>query len=117
MMDIMSNMDEFPRIHREAEKKYQHMKKININNIIKIQLTDRGKDIYYHQYDKLNKFYGTEYIKPEYPKVDEDGFTEFQLWDFMSIYGPYMFNGMKQVIKYNNIYIDGKYLEDCDESR
>ena len=91
------------------------MKKLNINNMIKVQLTDRGKDIYYHKDDGVNKFYGTEVITPEYPKVDENGFTEFQLWNFMSIYGKYMFTGMEQVIKYNNIYIDEKFLEGCDE--
>ena len=90
------------------------MKKFNVNNFIKVQLTDRGKDIYYHKDDGVNKFYGTEMITPEYPKVDGDGFTIFQLWDFMNIYGPHMHNGMEQVIKNNNIYIDEKYLEDCE---
>lgn len=55
------------------------MKKLNINHVIRVQLTDHGKDIFYHKDDGLNKFFGTEMIKPEYPKVDENGFTEFQL--------------------------------------
>ena len=91
------------------------MKKLNINNYIKVKLTDKGKDIFYHQFDELNKFYGKEMVKSKYPEVDDDGFTEIQMWHFMNIYGPHMFNGMKMVIENNNIYIDESYLEDCDE--
>ena len=53
------------------------MKTFNINNIIKVKLTDCGRDIYYHQHDELNKYYGKEVIKPRYPDVDEDGLLYF----------------------------------------
>ena len=87
------------------------MKVFNINNIIKVKLTDRGKDIYYHQHDELNKYYGKEIIKPRYPDVDEDGFTRFQLWHFMEIYGPHTHIGMDNFIENNDIYIFEKDLK------
>ena len=55
------------------------MKKFNMNYHVKVKLTDRGKDIYYHQYDELITKYPDLKIEPEYPKVDENGLTEFQL--------------------------------------
>ena len=91
------------------------MKKFNVNSFMKVKLTDRGKDVYYHRWDELNKFYGKEVIKPEYPKMDEDGFSTFQWWEFMNIFGPFMENGMDIVIEKNYVYIDEKYLEDCDD--
>ena len=87
------------------------MKVFNINNIIKVRLTDRGKDIFYHQHDELNDFYGKEILKPRYPDVDEDGFTSFQLWHFMEIYGPHTHIGMDNYIENNDIYMFDKDLK------
>lgn len=87
------------------------MKAFNLNYIIKVKLTDRGKDIYYHQHDRLNKSYGRELIKPSYPRVDSEGFTEFQLWRFIEIYGPYMHMTSPMILEDNNIYINDDDLE------
>ena len=48
------------------------MKKLNLNCIIKVKLTDYGKDIFYHQYDELNKASGRTIIKPHFPDVDAE---------------------------------------------
>lgn len=66
------------------------MHEFNINYMVKVRLTDYGKDIYYHQYDELNDKFNKQIIKPTLPKVDENGYTSFQLWNLMEIYGPYM---------------------------
>ena len=68
--------------------------RINLNERIKVKLTDWGKEIYYHQYDKINQFAGREICKPMFPKEDENGYTEFQLWFFMELYGEHI--GMTQ---------------------
>lgn len=73
--------------------------KININEHIKVKLTDYGKEIFYHQYDNLNKAFGKEIIKPSYPTVDSDGYTSFQLWCFMNLYGRYIDIGVQNVIE------------------
>ena len=64
--------------------------KININDFIKVKLTDLGKDIFYHKFDEVNAQYGREILRPRYPKEDENGYTEFQLWDFMQLYGSHI---------------------------
>lgn len=64
--------------------------RINLNEPIKVKLTDYGKGIYYHRYDRINQIAGTEICKPEFPKEDENGYTEFQLWCFMELYGEHM---------------------------
>jgi hypothetical protein len=88
------------------------MKKLNLNCIIKVKLTDYGRDIFYHQYDELNKASGRTIIKPRFPDVDSEGFSQFQLWDFMHVYGKHMMLAAPEVIKPLNIYIKD---EDLDE--
>ena len=64
--------------------------RINLNEPIKVKLTDRGKEIYYHQYDRTNQIAGREICKPSFPKEDENGYTEFQLWCFIKLYGMHI---------------------------
>lgn len=90
------------------------MKAFNINDIIKVKLTDHGKDIYYHLYDTFNKQCGWEVIKPSWPRVDDDSFTEMQLWHFMYIFGPNLYNGCRAVIENNRIYIRDDDLRDLE---
>ena len=72
---------------------------INLNDFVKFKLTDKGKDIYYHQYDEINAIWGRQIAKPHYPKTDANGYTEMQLWDFMRLYGEHMDIGMENVIE------------------
>lgn len=64
--------------------------RINLNEVVKVKLTDLGKDIYYHRYDEFNRQHGRIVCKPSFPKVDAEGYTKFQLWHFMEIYGEHM---------------------------
>lgn len=91
------------------------MKKINLNSTVKVKLNDRGKDIYYHRFDDLNRFIksrGAKPLDPRYPVVDEDGFSEFQLWSFMHLYGEYMMVGAPNITEDLNIYINDEDLDD-----
>lgn len=73
--------------------------RINLNEYIKVRLTDLGKEIYYHQYDRLNQSVGREICKPRFPKEDENGYTEFQLWCFIELYGMHMGMTLPNVIE------------------
>lgn len=73
--------------------------RINLNEPIKAKLTDWGKEIYYHQYDRINQIAGREICKPKFPKEDENGYTEFQLWCFIELYGEYMGMTLPNVIE------------------
>ena len=80
--------------------------RINLNEPIKVKLTDLGKEIYYHQYDRTNHIAGREICKPRFPKEDENGYTEFQLWCFIELYGEHMGMTMSNVIKPLEIVYD-----------
>ena len=78
--------------------------RINLNEPVKFKLTDKGKDIYYHQYDEFNNHMRSRganrsLITPSFPKEDSEGYTEMQLWQFMNLYGSYMEMGFDNVIK------------------
>lgn len=81
--------DELVALRALPSAQPEHIR-INLNEPIKIKLTDWGKEIYYHQYDKVNQIAGREICKPKFPKEDENGYTEFQLWCFIELYGEYM---------------------------
>lgn len=71
-------------------KTKDNIQKINLNETIKVKLTPLGAEIYYKQFDELNKQYGKEICKPQMPHIDKDGYTEFQLWHFIELYGQYI---------------------------
>lgn len=73
--------------------------RINLNEPIKVKLTDWGKEIYYHQYDRINQIAGREICKPKFPKEDENGYTEFQLWCFIELYGIHVGMTLPNVIE------------------
>ena len=86
------------------------MKKLYWNDTIKVKLTDYGKDIYYHQYDHLIE----RGIKIErlHAEVDEDGYSKFQLWSFMHLYGEYIGLAMPNVVEDISFYIDDNDLNE-----
>ena len=76
--------------------------KINLNDIVRFKLTDHGKDIYFHQYDELNEFLKEKGVKPlgnRYPKVDEEGYSKMQLWQFIELYGDHIGMAKPNVIE------------------
>lgn len=72
---------------------------INLNETVKVKLTNLGQEIFYHQYDFVNERCGKEVIKPSFPKTDEDGYTSFQLWEFIELYGKHIGMRKKNVIE------------------
>ena len=80
-------------------KTKDNIQKINLNETVKVKLTPYGAEIYYKQFDELNKQYGREICKPHMPRIDKDGYTEFQLWHFMELYGAHIGMCKQNVIK------------------
>ena len=89
--------------------------KVNLNSYMKVKLNDLGKDIYYHQYDELNKMVTSYKIKPKMPKVDEEGYTSFQIWQFMNLYGEYMKMGFEGVLESLDVIIENCWEEGEDD--
>ena len=91
------------------------MKRLNMNHVVRVKLTPHGTDIYYHRFDELNKKIvscGGKPLGNRMPEVDKDGFTKFQLWDFIEIYGEHIGMAKKNVVSDLSFYIDDKDLEE-----
>lgn len=70
---------------------------ININDSVKIKLNEAGYKhmVKYHKaialFENTKDRYNIEYFKA---KANKEGYTEFQLWDFMQIFGSHTCMGM-----------------------
>ena len=74
------------------------MKKINYNSTINVLLTETGKEIY-------RKRYGEEV------NTDDKGFSEFVLWIFMGVFGPYIQRGV-DILEDGYMYMNNRDLEE-----
>lgn len=67
--------------------------KTSLNNSMFVKLNEMGLEIWkahYNSYLPEPEHYSTDYFKS---KENEDGFTEFQIWEFANIFGKYLYNG------------------------
>lgn len=89
------------------------MKSINLNDNVKVKLTPLGAEIYYNQNKDLIDAYPQlrEALKPRMPKIDSEGYTEFQLHHFISLYGEHIGITKQNVIDPLNIYFEEDVLE------
>lgn len=103
----------------------------NINDKIKVKLTEHGRSILEKDVtNTLSMLKGFNYQDYSPYHTDEEGYTEFTLWDFMRIFGSHFQMGCQQIIEQNEIiflpvmcseyafelfdeYI--KYINDCLE--
>ena len=58
----------------------------NINNYVYVKMTPAGVEHHRKYWKEFN-------IDIARPAFDEDGYSKFQLWEVMHIFGPLMFNG------------------------
>lgn len=86
-------------VDKMIEDRLGRMFTVNLNDTVKVKLTDVGKHIYYHRYDTLNWEAGRQICEPKFPNVDSEGYTSFQLWDFINLYGNHIFMGYPNVIE------------------
>lgn len=80
----------------------------NINDMIKVRLTEYGNSILEKDIANISGML-KNFNYPEYSPyhINEDGYVEFKLWDFMRIFGRYFYNGCSQIIENNEIiFID-----------
>lgn len=86
--------------------------KFNINHSVKVKVTEYGYEVWLTHENKFVQFSGTiktVTIEELKAKQDEDGYTKFQLWDMMSIFGPKMTMGFENLIDTNIILLPEKY--------
>ena len=70
----------------------------NLNKTVYVRLNNIGRDIYKNYIQSLNSNLSTE------PEVDENGYTKFQLWDLIHIFGEYIDLGLPTPFDKNCIY-------------
>lgn len=70
---------------------------VNINQKVKVTLTEKGKQILFDSYKDWPGAYTDKLMK-----------SEFQLWELMSIFGPHVYNGCEVPFEENIIDIDEK---------
>ncbi|MCM1234149.1 MAG: hypothetical protein NC489_28940 [Ruminococcus flavefaciens] len=102
----------------EVIKLEQNYKKVNLNSKIKVKLTPYGAEIYYYKVDGVNEKIirnGGTPLDRKMPCIDKDGFTEFQLWEFINLYGSCIGLGRKEVLSDICLYISEKDLEDVSD--
>jgi hypothetical protein len=62
----------------------------NVNNYIKVRLTERGRAILRDNYARMYQGYLSEKYPYQPPEEDGDGWSRWQAWHFMASFGPYM---------------------------
>lgn len=79
--------------------------KFNVNDCVKVKLTERGRSILASK--RVNMQFLTNLKLPFFDyKEDENGWSEWQLWDLMSIFGQYLYNGCDIPFEMNIIIIE-----------
>lgn len=66
----------------------------NINDNVKVRLTEHGHEILRKQYDEaVKRCPALKSMLFERYKADAEGWSEFALWDLMARFGGHTFNG------------------------
>lgn len=74
---------------------------INLNDQVKVTLTEYGKEIIKNYYNVLLKHMPQEDIDRSINKAIENG--KFSLWDLMNIFGQYTYIGNPRIPFENNV--------------
>jgi hypothetical protein len=84
-------LNNFLSVESKARIEFENMKDrfrdVNLNEYIKVKLTDKGKEIYRNHYHDIDD----EYVPTL--DTDEEGYCKFQLWEFMHIFGEHFYMG------------------------
>lgn len=79
---------------------------MNINDKIKVKLTEHGRSILEKDVtDTLGRLKGFNISDYSPYHTDDEGYTEFRLWDFMRIFGSHFWNGCPQILEHNEIVL------------
>ncbi len=85
--EYKERLNNFLSVESKARIEFENMKDrfrdVNLNEYIKVKLTDKGKEIYRNYYNDIYD----DYVPTL--DVDEEGFCKFQLWYFMRIFGEH----------------------------
>lgn len=66
--------------------------KLNLNDRVRVKLTDHGREILRKDYEERFAFLGRKYVPP---KEDAEGWSEWQLWNLFQDFGQHIYLGGK----------------------
>ncbi|WP_178137406.1 hypothetical protein [Tepidibacter thalassicus] len=87
----------------------------NYNQEVKVKLTQLGLKILKERHDRLNeelKSRGHKGLNKFTVKIDENGYSSFQLWDLMNIFGEYMAIGCETPFDGNMIFLEAREIKE-----
>jgi hypothetical protein len=76
----------------------------NINNSVWVKLTELGRSVYLadaHAWREALPEIARKNLTPVQLPVDEEGYSRFSGWEFMRVFGPYMYLGAPGVFDMN----------------
>jgi hypothetical protein len=68
------------------------MKTINMNDTVRVKLTDLGRQIHKEKHGEVCTRANVSYQPPQ---EDEDGYSKWQLWHLMSFFGEHLSLGLE----------------------
>lgn len=77
---------------------------VSLNDYISVKLTKTGLAIMKAHYDEVFTGRLAEY-RPRV-EIDKNGYTRFQIWEFMSYFGKYSYNGNLNMPYEMNVIIE-----------
>ncbi|MBY9077264.1 hypothetical protein KIH86_03585 [Paenibacillus sp. HN-1] len=86
----------------------------NFNYYVKVKVTEYGEQILRSQREEINLELiegGGSPFGPYELKVDDDGYTTFQIWDLMKRFGNHFELGKPEPIKGDMIFLDAQLFE------
>ena len=69
----------------------------NINNMVQIRMTQSGHQDYADHLASLGAFSSAGLV--DYHPEDENGWSTWQLWEVMSVFGPHIDHGVEPVFE------------------
>lgn len=91
--------------------------RFNMNDQVKVRLKQRGIDILRQHHDELDKRIrssGGKGLSPFTLRIDDNGYTTFQMWDLMQKFGEHMVMGFEPPFHPDVIVCDGEIIEQGD---
>jgi hypothetical protein len=86
--------------------------KFNINECVRIRLTDKGREIHKAAFAVVERITG----RYTAPKEDSGGWCEMQLWTVMELFGPHIYMGCENPFETEiDILIKSENSEWADE--
>lgn len=99
-VQIANKIDEVRK--RFLDNEPEKYVKTNLNLYVKVKLNDYGKEIHYNYYKDICKAVDVPYKL----EIDEEGYSSFQIHDFMNIFGEHSHMSAKPFLETLDIFVE-----------